>query len=336
MKVLHVINDLSVPRGAERLVSDIVSNCSDHYVATFQGSGTRYYNLPHDRSYHLKGPIDLIMFLHREKRNFDVIHFHLFPAFYFAVLVGSKAVVHEHGDGTNNRRHGRLLFKILEHFVYNKVNTVLCINEDAKENLIKWQPALSHKILVLANFVPSSFGRISARNNFGREIRTLGMVAAFDENKQHEILLRALVNVDKNKRLHLVGAGAGLRQMKQLTHELNLRDRVTFHGIVDDVNKIYEMCDLMLLISKNESFGLVVLEAASYGLRTICSDIPALRQTVAFSEDLVQNNTNAIETKINNFSYGTADHVILEQHLSNYQITSYLNELNAIYRKVCK
>lgn len=54
--------------------------------------------------------------------------------------------------------------------------------------------------------------------------------------------------------------------------------RVITHGWEKDKNKIYNSFDVLISLSKFETFGLVVAEALSGGIPCLLSDIPAFRQ----------------------------------------------------------
>jgi glycosyltransferase involved in cell wall biosynthesis len=57
-------------------------------------------------------------------------------------------------------------------------------------------------------------------------------------------------------------------------------DRFIYAGQVDDVSDFYAASDLLLLPSRREGFGSVVIEAARYGVPTIAYDIYGLRNTI--------------------------------------------------------
>ncbi|MBE2979044.1 N-acetyl-alpha-D-glucosaminyl L-malate synthase BshA, partial [Priestia megaterium] len=62
-------------------------------------------------------------------------------------------------------------------------------------------------------------------------------------------------------KLLLVGDGPEVTIICDLVSELNLRGKVLFLGKQSNVEELYSMSDLMLLLSQKESFGLVALEA---------------------------------------------------------------------------
>ena len=78
--------------------------------------------------------------------------------------------------------------------------------------------------------------------------------------------------------INLVGHGDQADHLRALVTSLNLQDRVTFHGILSDVELVQQMsqCDCLCLpsIERTEAFGMVLLEAMYFGKATVISDVP--------------------------------------------------------------
>lgn len=87
--------------------------------------------------------------------------------------------------------------------------------------------------------------------------------------------------------LRLVVAGKGNnRRYAQLADSLGLSGQVVFTGTVQsDIERIYLGCDIFMLLSHFDTFGLVVLEAMAAGLPVIISRNVGAR-------DVVQNSCN--------------------------------------------
>ena len=90
----------------------------------------------------------------------------------------------------------------------------------------------------------------------------------------------ARVAAELPARLMLVGDGPDLGQAIDLARELGVLDRVRLIGVVDDVAPYLRGADLLLLPSRNESFGLVALEAQAAGIPVIASDVGGLPEVV--------------------------------------------------------
>jgi len=78
-------------------------------------------------------------------------------------------------------------------------------------------------------------------------------------------------------RLLIVGDGPMRAPWEQLTHELNLSERVTFAGQVDDADlpTFYKLGDIFVLPAnaRAEAFGTVIVEAMASGLPVISTEV---------------------------------------------------------------
>lgn len=70
-------------------------------------------------------------------------------------------------------------------------------------------------------------------------------------------------------KLLLVGDGPEMTVICRLVNDLQLKDKVLFLGKQDNLEELYSISDLMLLLSEKESFGLVALEAMACGVPCI-------------------------------------------------------------------
>jgi len=90
-------------------------------------------------------------------------------------------------------------------------------------------------------------------------------------------LLEAVAKTD-DLHLDLVGEGDQSRELRQLAASLEVEQRVTFHGGADDAElaRLLADCDCLCLpsIERTEAFGMVLLEAMSFGKATVVGDVP--------------------------------------------------------------
>ncbi|WP_080845475.1 N-acetyl-alpha-D-glucosaminyl L-malate synthase BshA [Cytobacillus gottheilii] len=82
-------------------------------------------------------------------------------------------------------------------------------------------------------------------------------------------------------KLLLVGDGPEMTTICKLVKKLELSDKVIFLGKQDNVEELYSISDLMLLLSEKESFGLVALEAMACGVPCIVTNIGGLPEVIA-------------------------------------------------------
>ena len=85
-------------------------------------------------------------------------------------------------------------------------------------------------------------------------------------------------------KLLLVGEGPDRLRVQQLVKELNLSDHVLFLGEQDDIEELMSCAKLFILPSKQESFGLAALEAQSFGVPVIGTNMGGLPEVVGHGE----------------------------------------------------
>lgn len=94
--------------------------------------------------------------------------------------------------------------------------------------------------------------------------------------------LHALRDERPGLRLDVVGKGPELERLRQITADLDLADRVTFHGYVAEAFKhqLLRRAALHVTASDIEGWGQVVIEAAGHGIPTVARDVPGLRDSI--------------------------------------------------------
>lgn len=106
--------------------------------------------------------------------------------------------------------------------------------------------------------------------NSRKVILTVSRLADSDRSKGVDTVIRALPEVLRRvpeTRLVIVGDGNDRSRLERLANDLDISDRVLFAGSPSDSDLAnhYRACDVFVLPSKKEGFGLVFLEAMAYG-----------------------------------------------------------------------
>ncbi|RBW70256.1 N-acetyl-alpha-D-glucosaminyl L-malate synthase BshA [Bacillus taeanensis] len=110
-------------------------------------------------------------------------------------------------------------------------------------------------------------------SNFRKVKRVPDVIKAF-EKISHSLQAKLL----------LIGDGPELTVACKLVKEKGLSDRVLFLGKKENVAEILSICDLKLLLSEKESFGLVVLEAMACGVPAVVSNAGGIPEVVVNGE----------------------------------------------------
>lgn len=117
--------------------------------------------------------------------------------------------------------------------------------------------------------------------------RVIGTVKTMSRKYGVDILIGAFAEVcratgDPELQLMLAGDGDQTEELRQLAKVLNIADRVVFMGRIphEKVPEVLHSFDIYAALSRQESFGVAVLEASACGLPVVVSDAGGLPEVV--------------------------------------------------------
>lgn len=143
-------------------------------------------------------------------------------------------------------------------------------------------------------------------------------VGELNDNKNHEVIIKALSLLDINVKFVLCGEGEKKKYLKKLTYKLGLEDNVIFAGYRSDVIKIVKSCDLFVFPSKREGLSVALMEAMACGKPVICSNIRGNTDLIMEANGgfLVNNNAEEYAEKI----YEVYSNLLLRQNFSDFNL----------------
>lgn len=321
MKVLFVINSLNVG-GAEKLCVDLIKlskKCNheiDIYLLNNVDTCLKEELEKEDISIYNAGTnnyksIKHVIWLIKNKKRYDVIHSHLSYSQYYVSLIrifdkNIKLITTEHN--TFNERRKYSFFKKIEKYVYKSYNNIIVINSENMHSLTEWQESISDRVVVIDNGIDISRYLLADKECITEKVlkncttKKILMVAAFRKQKNHKLMIDALNYLSEDKVLILVGDGQPYEKKELLNYvkSKGLQNRVIFLGLRTDVENIMKCCDLFVLPSLWEGFGLVAVEAMASGLPVIASNVPGLYEVVnEVGICFENNNITDLVNKIN-------------------------------------
>ena len=98
-------------------------------------------------------------------------------------------------------------------------------------------------------------------------------VGEFNTNKNHEVVIRAMTQLEQKLYYIIVGKGNKENELKQLIIQLKLQDRVKLVGFRNDIADIYNAADVFIFPSFREGLSVSLMEAMASGLPVVCSRI---------------------------------------------------------------
>lgn len=149
------------------------------------------------------------------------------------------------------------------------------------------------KAVILKNPVSRDFFRERFEGKREKEIVAVGRI---DENKNHEMLLRAFAGVAHefpDYKLVIYGEGDCREQLTALAGELGLSERILFPGSTDRVADAIYKARVFVLPSNTEGVPNTLIEAMVMGLTVLSTDCPC-----GGPADLIEDGVNGILTPV--------------------------------------
>jgi glycosyltransferase involved in cell wall biosynthesis len=133
----------------------------------------------------------------------------------------------------------------------------------------------------LATWKPDAEVRSAFRRVLGLQGKFLWFAAGrLDPVKDYGTLLQAMVDVPEAANLVIAGSGPMENELRRLSDELGLEDRVQFLGFEPNVLRWMRVANGFVLASRWEGLPMVVLEAAACGVPVVATDVPGTREVV--------------------------------------------------------
>ncbi|RDI43014.1 N-acetyl-alpha-D-glucosaminyl L-malate synthase BshA [Falsibacillus pallidus] len=169
-------------------------------------------------------------------------------------------------------------------------------------------------------------------------------VSNFRAVKRVSDVVRVFSNIEKNMpaKLLLVGDGPEMTVICKLVKELGIQDKVLFLGKQDNLEELYSISDLKLLLSQKESFGLVALEAMACGVPCIGTDVGGIPEVIANDVngficplgDIDTISDKAIELLTDEELFARFSKAAVESALGNFRSEKIVKHYEEIYYKV--
>jgi phosphatidylinositol alpha-1,6-mannosyltransferase len=180
----------------------------------------------------------------------------------------------------------------LKHRALRAADFVIAISEHTRCQLIEKNEIDAERIYLLPCTLEweeqGSFEfRVSSHESSKRQIRLLS-VCRLEESEKYkgvDTVIEALpLIIDRVPELEyvVIGSGSDLERHRTLAREMGVSDRVNFLGSVDDatLRAAYEACDIFVLPSAGEGFGIVFLEAMHFRKPVIAANSGAAPEVV--------------------------------------------------------
>jgi glycosyltransferase involved in cell wall biosynthesis len=201
-----------------------------------------------------------------------------------ARLAGARLVLKMTNSVLRGRR-GRLARALRRAFyrrAFRQADAILAITASAQEELRDIAPEAAGKLAIVDNPYITDAMTAAGRQRNGFAHGRLLAVGRLVPQKGYDLLLDALARLKTlDWRLDVLGDGPLLEALQRQARQLGIAERIAFHGFVPDPVPSFRRAHALVLSSRWEGQGAVLLEALACGCPVV-----AVRSTEAVAEAL--------------------------------------------------
>ena len=248
--------------------------------------------------------------------NYDIVHCHSIPSDHFIQVCKiyenqlHKIFVTPHFSPDDLARTFRTKltpwywrFKLIP--MLKKINRIIAVSSSEKEMFLSLTHIPNEKFVMIPNAV--SFQEIDNvglseiqqfQENYKKNKKMVIFVGRIVRTKGIDILLRAVAQLERNDYQLIIIGPVGDKdyygELQSYVFQNNLKEKVVFMQISrSEVLKAFHACDVLVLPTRGEVFGIVLAEAMA------CSKI-VVGTNVGGLPDLIKNNENGFLFELEN------------------------------------
>ncbi len=299
MKVLHVITGLGVGGAELQLRAVLQQTRHDADVVTLYNAGPVADMIRADgtavRTLDMRSNTQLSALLRLRRiiraGRYDVVHTHLYRSQIYgrpaAWLAGTPVVVStEHSIGETHLERRPMTRPVQALYLATEVfsDMTIAVSAAVRDRMARWG-VRERKLTVIPNgvdvdrvrFDPAGRDRVRAELGIAPEVYVLLLLGRLDQNKRFDQAIEAAApSLSPTVRVVVAGGGAEREKLAETARRCGVADYVIFAGERHDVAAVLSAADLLVASSRQETFGLCVLEALANGLRVLYTTCPAL------------------------------------------------------------
>ena len=232
-------------------------------------------------------------------QNLDLLHVHYAIPHAAVAYMAKKILLAQgrylpvittlHGTDITLVGNNRAFAPVVE-FSINKSDGVTAVSQSLKDDTLKLFN-IQRDIKVVYNFIDFDRFRKTDKEHFKKIIapngeRILAHTSNFRKVKRVEdvILIFKKVYDKVPSKLLMIGDGPERQNAERMCREIGLCDEVRFLGKQDAIEELLAICDLFIIPSESESFGLAALEAMACEVPVISSNSGGLPEVNVHGE----------------------------------------------------
>lgn len=301
MKLLYITNGINGPGGLERVLSVKASLLADNYgyevsiLVLNNGDKKPFYHFsPKIKFYSIEVKGNPYHYLLSYKNGIQKMVNTIKPnivsvcddglkGFFVPKLLKSQTKIIYERHASIELGGKSIKNKILQRIMKSQVNRFDRFVVLTASNVKEWESSYNKNIISISN--PLSFESTDENGLTNKKVIAVG---THTYNKGYDILLeiwRSVEDIYPDWHLEIYGKSDKDSINEKLAEKLALRN-VTFFEPVNDIQSKYLDASIMVMTSRSEGFGMVLIEAMECGLPCIAFDCPS------GPRDIINNEKN--------------------------------------------
>lgn len=242
-----------------------------------------------------------------KKKNISIVHCNVKNETLSAIKIAKsnklKVILTQHNNNGLKQKYLKILTSIIA--VTPHISTFIKKNSTKIKNVEFIPPYLGTEHLnTFQNFTTNQSKQFFFKEQFNINLNnylSIAMIAnmPYNDNKNHILLLEAIKILvhEKNRKINLILAGDGplKKRLKKLAQDFQITQYVHFLGFTSKIPEILYYSDIKILPSKNEAFGLSLIEAALLKKPLIGSSATGI-------ENIIKHNNTGLLFKNNDLT----------------------------------
>lgn len=345
MNILYLITGLGLG-GAEKVVTSLADKMHQQghkvKIAYLKGSVSVFPQSPDIELIYLglETPKNFFNATKKYKeliKNYqpDIIHSHMVHANIFARIIRFFVKIPVLISTAHNKNEGGK-FRMFLYRITDKLATISTnVSQEAVDSFITQKATTQNRMITIYNGIDTniySYDGVKRKEkrdeiNIHNDTPLILAVGRLTEAKDYPNLLHAFskLNLDKQPKLVIIGDGQEKENLQHLANSLNISQNIIWLGIRHDVQEWMSACDLFVLSSAWEGFGLVVAEAMACERLVIGTDSGGVKEVInKYGLVIPPKNTSALTAGITQYlALSDDDKNILEKQARNHIVDTF-------------
>jgi len=363
IRVLHIIDHLG-PGGAQVLVKNIAEKISNEHIETFVCAlrtsplaipvEARLINL----TYRKYNPCAIFAIAKLcKKYKIDILHAHLTKSVITSLMANfiskTPVIVHEHGP-IFRKGLPFSIYRVLLRMFHNRAAAIVANSQATARQLVQSAAIGANGVEVIPNaldfgpFDSSKVARSKARAKLGISEKDIvvGFVGRLHRVKGVDILIQAvcsLLRQSSNYLLVIAGDGPQRDSLEALAAQLGIAHRAKFLGMCDKAAEVMSAFDIGIVPSRQEPFGIVLLELMRMKVPVVSSGVDGMGELVSNGQTALVAEPNT-PASICDCVKRLVEDVQLQRRLTEnaykfseqFALTNQTDSIKKLYYQICK